>query len=353
MIIGVPKETKILERRVILDPAGVKSMVDAGHSVLVEASAGDGAGFTDEAYLAAGARIVSSAAEAWGAQLVVKVKEPQPAEYGYFRSDLRLFCYLHLAAEPDLARALMEFGVDAHALETVEQNGRLPLLAPMSEVAGRAATIFGAAYLADGSGTLVSGAAGVPPAHVVVIGLGVAGLAAARSAVGQDAIVTGVDLDLDRLSDAKSRGFVSSTLASNATHIGEAVASADLVIGAALVPGARAPRLLEPEHFQAMRHGSVFVDLAIDQGGCAATSRPTTLADPVYEEHGVLHYCVTNVPGQYPRTATRALSAAVAPRIAVLATDRAGLTGSCNISDGAITHPEVARALDSHLATVA
>lgn len=350
MIIGVPAETKTLERRVALDPPSVRLIADEGHRVLIQSSAGISAGFADSDYLTAGADIVPDAADAWGADMVVKVKEPQPAEYAYFRPDLRLFCYLHLAAVPELATALMESRVDAHAFETFVENRKLPLLAPMSEVAGRSATIFGSAFLAQGSGTLLSGAAGVPPAHVVVIGLGVAGRAAAQSAIGQDAIVTAIDVNLDRLDEARTQGWVTSTLSSNPIHIGEAVQAADLVIGAALVPGARAPQVLRTEHLEAMRPGSVLVDLAIDQGGCAATSRPTTLADPVYEELGVIHYCVTNVPGQYPRTASRALSAALAPRVVGLAADRESLPGSSNVAEGVITHPAVRRALDSEKA---
>lgn len=353
MIIGIPRERKTQERRVVLDPAGVRVVVSRDHIVLIEEGAGEGAGYPDEAYKAAGARLVPAASDAWAADLVVKVKEPQPPEFEHFRSDLILFCYLHLAAEPELTRALVTKGVDAHAFETVEERGRLPLLAPMSEVAGRAAVVFGASYLANGSGTLLSGAAGVPPANVVVIGMGVAGQAAARSAIGQDAVVAGVDVDLERLFDARARGYLSSTFVSNETYIEESVAAADLVIGAALVPGARAPRLLKGDNLRAMRPGSVFVDLAIDQGGCSETSRPTSLDDPVYYEHGVIHYCVTNVPGQYPRTATRALSAAVAPRLVQLADDRNALVGSSNVSGGVITHPEVSRAFEGSLAPVA
>lgn len=349
MIIGVPAEIKTLERRVVLDPPGVKLLVDGGHRVLIQSGAGTGAGFSDDEYRIVGGEIVPGAAEAWAAEMVVKVKEPQAREFAYFRPDLRLFCYLHLAAEPELTRALLSSGVDGHAFETVVENGRLPLLAPMSEIAGRSATIFGAAHLAQGSGTLLSGAAGVPPARVVVLGLGVAGLAAARSAVGQDAFVTGLDINLDRLREARDQGHVSATLASNSAHIEAALTEADLVIGAALVPGSRAPILVQREHLAAMRPGSVFVDLAIDQGGCAATSRPTTLADPVYTEAGVIHYCVTNVPGQFPRTASRALSAAVGPRVAALARDRTALAGSTNVFGGEVTHPIVRDAVAQFL----
>ncbi len=345
--IGLPKETKDGERRVALDPSAVKSAVRAGYDVLVQATAGVGAGFSDSDYEAVGAKVVPGAAEVWAADLVVKVKEPQPVEWGYFREGLKLFAYLHLAAEPELATALATKGVEAYAFETLEERGGLPLLAPMSEVAGRTAAIVGAHYLAMGSGVLLGGSAGVEPARVVVIGLGVAGTMAARGARGMDAEVTGIDIDLHRLYEAHQQGTVTATLASSEHAIGEAVAGADLVIGAALVTGARAPRLVLREHVTNMRPGSVIVDLAIDQGGCVETARPTSHSNPVYEELGVIHYCVTNVPGQYPRTASRALSAAVAPKLIELARDPGSskLTGSLNVAGGKIVHPVVAGAL--------
>ncbi len=347
--VGVPSETKDSERRVVLDPHAVHSLTTVGHRVLVQHRAGEGAGFPDEAYRAAGAYIVADARAAWAADIVVKVKEPQPAEWAFFRPGLILFAYLHLAAEPDLATALADSGVEAYAFETLVRNGSLPLLAPMSEVAGRAAAIIGATQLAAGEGTLLGGAAGVSPARVVVLGMGVAGTMAARGARGMDAEVTGVDVDLARLTQVQGLGVVTSTLASSPAAVGEAVADADLVIGAALIPGARAPLVLEKHHVEAMRPGSVVVDLAIDQGGCIETARPTSLSAPTFVYADVLHYCVTNVPGQYPRTASRALSAAVAPCLRRLALDPAdpSLDGALNVSQARIVHPVVAAAVSA------
>ena len=345
--IGVPAETKDGERRVVLDPSAVAMAVSAGFEVRVQSNAGVGAGFSNEAYEKVGAEIVPTAGDAWESDLVVKVKEPQPAEWQYFREGLQLFAYLHLAAEPDLARALMASGVESFAFETLAYPHGLPLLAPMSEVAGRAAAIMGAYYLASGSGTLLGGAAGVPPARVVVVGMGVAGTMAARGARGMDAEVTGVDIDLARLYDLHQQGTITSSLASSEMAIGDAVAQADLVVGAALVPGAKAPKLVTRQHIESMRPGSVVVDLAIDQGGCIETSRPTSLSHPTFVESGVVHYCVTNVPGQYPRTSSRALSAAVAPRLIDLARDPASerLVGSLNVSKGQIVYKAVAESL--------
>jgi alanine dehydrogenase len=347
--IGVPKEIKDGERRVALDPYAVKSCVQAGFEVLIQSGAGRGAGFDDLAYESVGAKILQKAEEIWAADLVVKVKEPQPEEWAYFRRDLTLFAYLHLAAEPALAAALCEAGVNAFAFETLEEKGQLPLLAPMSEVAGRTAAIVGAHYLAQGSGVLLGGAAGAMPARVVVVGMGVAGTMAARGARGMDAEVIGIDIDLHRLYEVHQTGIVTATLASSEHAIGEAVSQADLVVGAALVTGAKAPKLVTREHVAAMKPGSVIVDLAIDQGGCVETSRPTSHSDPIYEELGVIHYCVTNVPGQYPSTASRALSAAVAPRLLELARDPGSpkLAGSLNVADGRVVHPVVAMALQS------
>lgn len=345
--IGLPAETKDGERRVALDPSAVASAIFAGYSVLVQRGAGKGAGFSDEEYTRVGASIVPDAADAWSADLVVKVKEPQPQEWGYFRDGLILFAYLHLAAEPELTKALMEAGVEAYAFETLSYPTGLPLLAPMSEVAGRAAAIVGAYYLASGSGTLIGGAAGVLPARVVVIGMGVAGTMAARGARGMDAEVVGIDINLHRLYQAHQEGIVTATLASSQTAIGEAVSGADLVIGAALVPGAKAPKLVTKQHISMMRPGSVVVDIAIDQGGCIETARPTSLSHPIYEESGVIHYCVTNIPGQYPRTSSRALSAAVAPRLLDLAQDLKSprLEGALNVSGGHVVYEAVAKSL--------
>lgn len=345
--VGIPSETKDGERRVVLDPSGVALLIGQGAEVLVQSGAGARAGFEDKLYERVGARIVPTADDAWAADLVVKVKEPLESEWSYFRPDLTLFAYLHLAAYPELAAAMLASGMTAVAFETVADPTGLPLLAPMSEIAGRVAAIVGAFHLAGGSGTLLGGAAGVPPARVVVIGLGVAGALAAAGVRGLDAEVTGVDVDLARLRQAHRDGLVTATLASSRGSIGEAVASADLVVGAALVPGSRAPVVVTADHVAAMRPGSVIVDLAIDQGGCVETARPTSLSDPVYAVDDVIHYCVTNVPGQYPRTASRALSAAVAPRAARLVDnlEDASLRGGLNIRAGEITHPAVAAAL--------
>jgi alanine dehydrogenase len=346
--VGVPKEIKDQERRVSLVPSSVADIVRSGATFFVQKSAGEGAGFTDEDYVAAGADIVPTAADAWGADLVVKVKEPRPEEYGFFRSGMKLFTYLHLAAEPELAKALMDTGVEAYAYETLTDRGHLPLLAPMSEIAGRASILHAGRLLGDGAGVLIGGAAGVPPAKVVVIGIGVSGTMAARGARGLDAEVIGIDVDLDRLWHANMEGLTSATLRSETQAVGEAVENADVVIGAALVPGARAPIVVLEEHVAAMRSGSVIVDLAIDQGGCVATAKPTSHSDPTYVEHGVIHYCVTNVPGQFPATSSRALSAAVAPRVPFVAAgdpDHPKLTGALNIAGGEVVHPAVAEAL--------
>jgi alanine dehydrogenase len=354
--IGVPAETKDRERRVALTPSAAHMAVDLGHRVLVQAGAGIGAGFPDEEYDKAGAALVPDAAEVWGADVVVKVKEPQPAEYEHFRSDLTLFAYLHLAAEPALTKALVNSGIRAYAFETLTDRHGLPLLAPMSEIAGRAAAIVGAGMLSaayGGSGTLMGGAAGVPPAKVLVIGLGVAGTMAARGSRGLGAHVTGVDVDLQRLYEHHLDGTVDATQISERALVGVHVREADLVIGAALVPGARAPVVVTEEQVASMRPGSVVVDLAIDQGGCVETARPTTLSEPSYVEHGVVHYCVTNVPGQFPRTASAALSAAVAPKLLTLADEVAagragtdeqdpGLVGALNVAGGRIVHEAVA-----------
>ena len=354
--IGLVAEVKDGERRVALDPHAVATAVEAGSGVLVEAGAGQGAGFSDAEYERAGATIVAESGDAWSADVVVKVKEPQRSEWPHLRKGLVLFCFLHLAAEPELAKELAECGVSAFAFETLSDNGHLPLLAPMSEIAGRTAAIVAAHYLSThegGSGTLLGGAAGVPPARALVIGLGVAGTMAARGLSGLDAHVTGVDVDLDRLRQVGMDGTVAGTLASSPHSIGVAAGRVDVVIGAALVPGARAPTVLAADDIAKMRPGSVVVDLAIDQGGCIETARPTSLSSPVYQSGGVVHYCVTNVPGQYPRTASRALSAALTPRIVALAADplraAAGdeprLTGAVNIAEGRVVHPAVAEAL--------
>jgi alanine dehydrogenase len=345
--IGIPSEVKDRERRVALTPSAVHQAVERGHEVRVQAGAGEGAGFSDGDYERAGATTVASASDAWAVDVVVKVKEPQPSEFEHFRRDLLLFTFLHLAAEPALTEALVARGVRAYAYETLTERGALPLLAPMSEIAGRAAAIIGAERLSatdGGSGTLMGGAAGVPPAKVVVIGLGVAGTMAARGARGLDAHVTGVDVDLQRLYDHHLDGTVDATQVSEPALVAAHVREADLVVGAALVPGARAPTVVTQAMVASMRPGSVVIDLAIDQGGCIATARPTSLSEPTYIEHGVVHYCVTNVPGQFPRTASAALSAAVAPRLLRLADDpeHPSLEGALNVAGGELVHPAVA-----------
>lgn len=353
--IGVPKETLDGERRVVLDPFAVAGITRAGYRVLIEAGAGAGAGFEDSAYQDAGATIVPCASEAWGADLVVKVKQPEPQEYGYLRPGLALFGFLHLAAQPALARTLVDSGVQAYAFETFAEGGSLRLLAPMSEIAGRAAAVMAAAHLSapfGGSGRLPGGAAGVSAARVVVLGLGVAGTAAARGLVGLDARVTGVDVNLDRMREGRWAGTVHDTLVSHEAALAEVLADADVVIGAALVPGTRAPIIVGADQVASMRPGSVIVDLAVDQGGCVETTKPTTLSDPVYAVDGVLHYCVSNVPGLYPHTASRALSAAVAPQVLRLARDPddPALASAANVRDGRVVHRAVAEAvtIDQH-----
>lgn len=356
--IGLPTETKDRERRVALTPSAAHLAVERGHRVLVQRGAGEGAGFRDDDYAAAGASIVPEAGDVWSADVVVKVKEPQQAEFAFFREDLTLFAFLHLAAEPALTDALLSSGIRAYAFETVTDGVGLPLLAPMSEIAGRAAAIIGANHLSaahGGSGTLMGGAAGVTPAKAVVVGLGVAGTVAARGCRGLDAHVTGVDVDLQRLYQHRLDGTVDATQVSEPSKVGEHVADADLVIGAALVPGTRAPVVVTEQHIASMRPGSVVIDLAIDQGGCIETSRPTSLSEPTYVEHGVVHYCVTNVPGQFPRTASAALSAAIAPKLLHLADDveagRTGtdqehpsLSGARNVEAGHLVHAAIADA---------
>lgn len=331
MIIGVPKEIKDHETRVGLVPSGVQALVEHGHQVLIERGAGAGSSISDEEYRAAGARLVS-AAEAWGADLVVKVKEPQPSEYGYFRPGLILFTYLHLAPLPELTAKLIEARVNAVAYETIrEPDGSLPLLTPMSEVAGRMSVQLGAQYLEapnGGRGILLGGIPGVAPANVLILGGGVVGHNAAKIAYGLGADVTIIDKNLNRLREIDDifNSHVM-TLASNAWTISEAVRNADLVIGAVLVPGAAAPRLVKRDMIARMRRGSVVVDVSIDQGGCFETSRPTTHGEPTYVVDGVVHYCVSNMPAAVPHTSTLGLTNATIPYVRELAD--AGLEAAC------------------------
>jgi alanine dehydrogenase len=358
MQIGVPREVKDHEFRVSVTPAGVREYRARGHQVLVQRSAGEGSGFADPQYAAAGAELVDSAAEVFDrAEMIVKVKEPVPAEYDLLHPEQVLFTYLHLAANAPLTHALVRNYVQAVAYETVQlENGALPLLTPMSEVAGRMSVQVGAHYLEKahgGSGTLLAGIPGVPGAEVVVIGGGVVGTNAAQIALGMGANVTIVDRSLDRLRqlDTVLHGRVN-TLASNAENVAAAVQSADLVVGAVLLPGAKAPKIVSEEMVAAMKLGSVIVDVAIDQGGCIATARPTTHSDPTYVVHGVVHYCVTNMPGAVPRTSTIGLSNATLPYGLVLAdfglyealSRDPELARGVNVINGRVTHPGVAEA---------
>ncbi|MED4986326.1 alanine dehydrogenase, partial [Geobacillus stearothermophilus] len=319
MIIGVPKEIKNNENRVAITPAGVLSFVQAGHTVLIEKEAGVGSGFSDNDYARAGAQIIERAEDVWAqADMVMKVKEPLPSEYRFFRPGLVLFTYLHLAADPELTRALKESGVIAIAYETVQVGRTLPLLTPMSEVAGRMAAQIGAQFLEKpygGKGILLGGVPGVARGKVVIIGGGVVGTNAAKVAVGLGADVTIIDLNADRLRELDDIfGNQITTLMSNPMNIAEAVAEADLVIGAVLIPGARAPKLVTEDMVKAMKPGSVIVDVAIDQGGIVETSdHVTTHDDPTYVKHGVVHYAVANMPGAVPRTSTIALTNVTIP----------------------------------------
>jgi len=317
MKIGIPKEIKIKENRVSCTPGGVFELVRNGHQVFVETGAGVGSGYADELYLAAGAVMVAAAAETWTAEMVIKVKEPLPSEYRYLRADLLLFTYLHLAAAPELTRALLASGTTGIAYETIEVGRRLPLLEPMSEIAGRMSAIVGAHYLSraqGGKGVLLGGVPGVLPGNVLVLGGGTAGINAGRMAAGLGANLTILEVDLEKMRFLDiSMHSCAHTLYSNEQNLLEMLPSVDLLIGAVLVPGAKAPKLLRRDMLKAMKPGSVFVDIAIDQGGCAETSRPTTHDDPVYVEQDVIHYCVANMPGAYARTATQALTNATMP----------------------------------------
>jgi alanine dehydrogenase len=319
MIVGLPKEVKDNEYRVGLVPAGVKALTMAGHEVLVQKSAGEGSGITDGEYVAAGARIVDSAEEAWSrADMVVKVKEPIASEYRLLREDLILYTYLHLAPARELTKAMLDSGVTGVAYETITSDeGHLPLLTPMSEVAGRMAIQVGATYLEKingGRGVLLGGVPGVAPGRVTIIGGGVVGTNSAKIAVGFGAAVTIIDRDLERLRYLDDVfGSRIRTLASNPYTIHESVAQSDLVVGAVLVPGAAAPKLVTREMLKDMPRGAVIVDVAVDQGGCIETTKPTTHSQPTYYVENVLHYGVTNMPGAVPRTSTFALTNATLP----------------------------------------
>lgn len=324
MRIGIPTEIKNNEYRVAITPAGVDTLIARGHAVDVQSGAGAGSRIADEDYAAAGARIVPDAAAVWGeADLLVKVKEPVAAEYGYLREDLTLFAYLHLAADRPLTDALIAAGTTAVAYETVQLADRsLPLLSPMSEVAGRISIAVGAHTLmraAGGRGTLLGGVPGTPKAKVVVIGGGVAGEHAAANALGMGASVTVIDISLPRLRELEMRYPGMHTRVSSRYAIAEEVAAADLVIGSVLIPGAAAPKLVTLDMVAGMKQGAVLVDIAIDQGGCFEGSRPTTHDDPTFAVHDAVYYCVANMPGAVPETSTRALTNATLPYIVALA----------------------------------
>jgi alanine dehydrogenase len=359
MLIGVPKEIKVHEYRVGMTPASVREAVAHGHQVLVETGAAQRQGISDDDYRRAGATITAAASEVFGgAELIVKVKEPQPAEIAQLRAGQTLFTYLHLAPDPAQAKALVASGVTAIAYETVTSpRGGLPLLAPMSEVAGRMSVQTGAHCLEmeqGGRGALLGGVAGVPPAKVLVLGGGVAGENAVRMAIGLEAQVTCIDINLQRLYALDQQfGASLNTVFSTRAAIEEYVLEADLVICAVLVPGAAAPRLLTRPMIEAMKRGSVIVDISIDQGGTSETSRPTTHAQPTYVEHDVVHYCVTNMPGAVARTSTFALNNATLPFVLALADLGTGgalsadphLLAGLNVHRGKIAHPAVAAAL--------
>ena len=353
----MPTEVKDSERRVAMTPEGVRELTTSGHRVLVERGAGEGSSISDGEYAAAGAEAVATD-DAWGAELVVKVKEPQPEEYARLRPDLVLFTFLHLAAYPAVADALLAAGTTALAYETVQlDTGALPLLAPMSEVAGRMAPQIGAHWLEaenGGRGVLLGGAPGVRPARVVVLGAGNVGWNAAWIAAGMEAEVYLLDSFVDRLRwvDQIHKGRIM-TIASNRGAVERAVAEADLVIGAVLVPGGRAPTVVSEEMVAGMKRGSVIVDVAIDQGGCVETIRETTHSSPVYELHQVLHYAVGNIPGAVPHTSTYALTNATLPYVRVLAQrglraavlDDRALRSGLNTRAGEVANPTVAAAL--------
>lgn len=325
MRIGVPRERKTLEKRVAITPEGAQQLIARGHYVAIETGAGIGSSFTDDDYRHAGCSIVQTLEEVWThAELLVKVKEPDSSEFQFFRSDLILFDFLHLASLPDVASALLEKKITAFAYETLRtQDNRLPLLEPMSEVAGKLSVLNGAYYLLSqngGRGVLLGGAGEAPPAHVVIIGAGIAGHAACSNALGMGAQVTVLDInDTKLLSLQREFGENLTTIKSSPDTIHQACTTADLLIGAVLIPGAATPRLITKKMIASMPRGSVFIDISIDQGGCAETSRPTNLDNPIYEVDGVIHYGVCNMPAQTPRTSTIALASATLPYIMKLA----------------------------------
>jgi alanine dehydrogenase len=356
MIVGVPKEIKGQEYRVALLPSAAYQLIKRGHQVLVESGAGAGAGYPDNDYAQAGATLVADHGTVFEkADLLVKVKEPQPSECPLLRPGQILFTYLHLAASRPLTEALMNARVTALAYETIEVNRRLPLLEPMSEIAGRMSILVGGYFLAKhcgGSGVLLGGVPGVLPGRVVVLGGGASGINAARMAQGLGADVTILEVDLERMRFLDITLHTAHTLYSNEAHLLELLPTVDLLIGAVLVPGAKAPKLIRRDMLRRMRPGSVLVDIAIDQGGCAETSRPTTHDHPVFVEEGVTHYCVANMPGAYARTATQALTNVTYRYIELLADwglaeacqRQPALLGGINVLNGKVTHKAVAEA---------
>ena len=356
MIIGVPKEIKQQEQRIALLPSAAYQLTRGGHSVLVEENAGVGSGYPDEDYVKAGAKVVDQARDVFArAGLIVKVKEPLPSEFPLLRKGQILFTYLHLAASRSLTEVLLKSRVTAVAYETIQINNRLPLLEPMSEIAGRMSVVMGANFLAKyngGSGVLLGGVPGVLPGRVVVVGGGTSGVNAARMATGLGADVTILDVDLERLRYLDLSMGSANTLYSSEANLHELAADCDLLIGAVLVPGAKAPKLITRAMLRRMKPGSVLVDISIDQGGCAETSRPTTHLDPVYVEERITHYCVANMPAAYARTATQALTNVTFPYVQLLAD--LGLEGACerqpaliggiNTRDGRLTCQAVAEA---------
>jgi alanine dehydrogenase len=362
MIVGLPKEVKADENRVALTPGGVEMLRSRGHTVVVETAAGAGSGFADDEYVAAGATIASAASDVWAqADMILKVKEPQPVEWPHLRPRQIVFTYFHFAASEELTRAVMASGCVAIAYETLtDERGQLPLLTPMSEVAGRMAIQQGAKYLEKahgGRGILLGGVPGVPPATVVVLGAGVVGMNAAKMAAGLGSLVYVLDVNLERLrylSDVMPPNVI--TLMSNASNLRRALTEADLVVSSVLIPGGKAPRLITRDSLRTMKQGAVIVDVAIDQGGSTETSRPTTHRDPIYTVDGIIHYCVTNMPGAMPMTSTLALTNATMRYVLDIA-DRGyvdaiarfrSIASGANIVCGTITHKGVADAFGLH-----
>jgi alanine dehydrogenase len=364
MVVGIPREIKTREYRVALTPRGARELAAEGHVVVVEKSAGAGSGFADAEYEGAGARIADRKALFAEAGLIVKVKEPLPEEYGLLEGRHLLFTFLHLAPNRGLAEMLLGKGITALGYETLEEGGALPLLAPMSEIAGRMSPIMAGYFLQKaqgGSGTLPAGATGVPPAEAVVLGAGVVGSNAVRVAHAIGMNVTAINKGVEKLRhlDELYGGHIR-TLPSTRQNIGDAVLGADVVVGAVLVRGESAPKLVTEDMVKAMRGGSVVVDVSIDQGGCFETSRPTTHDDPVYEAHGVIHYCVANMPGAYPRTSTIALTNSTLPYIKKLASgepeslfrEDPAIRSAVNTHRGSVVHPGVAASMGLRAGTL-